>query len=99
MKVLLTKDTKELLVPTIDGVYESCRTAIEGGWGAALYDALLVELERCCGSLHRELTGARHELEPIPWLDRFVRVCAWFEDQVVCLVALSPSISPVTYVS
>ncbi|KAG6330007.1 hypothetical protein ID866_9082 [Astraeus odoratus] len=89
LRVLLTKDTKELLPTTHEGVFTDCRAVVRcADRGEALYDAVHVELERCCGALRSDLARGRDDVDAVEWLDLCVRVCKWFEDQVTLLRAL-----------
>lgn len=84
LRILLEKDSKESLPTTYEGIYNHCYTAVGGGArGQTLYDGLVMEFEKCCRNLLGELMASKVDVGSIAWLDHVVRVCVWFEGQVV----------------
>lgn len=49
--------------------------------GEGLYENVKLELERCVGSLARELL--QDSQDGVQWLISFIESCAWFEKQAV----------------
>ncbi|KAL4069083.1 Cullin family-domain-containing protein [Scleroderma citrinum] len=88
LMISLEKETKDILPTTYEGIYNCCYTVVSGGQGQVLYDILVMEFERCCWNLRKELMASKNDLASIEWLDRFVKVCVWFEGQVTLLRAL-----------
>lgn len=84
LRILLEKDCKEILPTTYEGIYSYCYLAVGGARGQTLYDALVLEFERCCRNLRAELMVPKDDTDSVEWLDHFVRVCVWFEGQIVC---------------
>ncbi|KAI6137208.1 Cullin family-domain-containing protein [Pisolithus sp. B1] len=89
LRVILTKESREILPTTYEGVYNDCRVVVcPGAKGAVLYDILAMELDRSCCNLRNELGKAMEDEDSIEWLNRFVQVCTWFEGQVMLIRAL-----------
>ncbi|KAI6152900.1 Cullin family-domain-containing protein, partial [Pisolithus thermaeus] len=89
LRVILTKESREILPTTYEGVYNDCRVVVcAGAKGAVLYDILAMELDLSCCSLRNELGKAMEDEDSIEWLNRFVQVCTWFEGQVMLIRAL-----------
>ncbi|KAI0367469.1 Cullin-4B [Pilatotrama ljubarskyi] len=87
IRMLLTPGENGALPATYDRISRACRAAVsEAGRGEGLYDAVKMELERCVGTIERELLNeARKSVE---WLVPFTEACAWFERQVGLLQSL-----------
>ncbi|KAI6022306.1 hypothetical protein PISMIDRAFT_18761 [Pisolithus microcarpus 441] len=89
LRVILTRESRDILPTTYEGVFNDCRVVVcAGAKGAALYDVLVMELDRSCCNLRNELGKAVEDQDSIDWLNRFVQVCAWFEGQVMLIRAL-----------
>ncbi|KAI6096574.1 hypothetical protein EDD16DRAFT_1672061 [Pisolithus croceorrhizus] len=83
LRVILTKESREILPTTYEGVYNDCRVVVcAGAKGATM------ELDRSCCNLRNELAKAVEDEDSIEWLNRFVQVCTWFEGQVMLIRAL-----------
>ncbi|KAI6020834.1 Cullin family-domain-containing protein [Pisolithus microcarpus] len=89
LRVILTRESRDILPTTYEGVFNDCRVVVCAGVkGAALYNVLVMELDRSCCNLRNELGKAVEDQDSIDWLNRFVQVCAWFEGQVMLIRAL-----------
>ncbi|KZT09051.1 Cullin-4B [Laetiporus sulphureus 93-53] len=81
IRVLLSKDSRDVLPATYDQIYRACRSAVcVHGRGEGLYENVRLELERCIGGLANGLLQSR--AEAVEWLVAFNDVCAWFERAV-----------------
>ena len=93
LRVLLEKDSKDML-PTYEEIYDRCYTVVGGARGQTLYDAMVMEFERCCRNLLKELMTSKTDMDSIAWLGHFAHVCVWFEGQVVrCFLSQPPPLS------
>lgn len=84
IRTILTRNSSETLPATYEGIYTACRSIVTvSNKGEGLYGCLKMELEQCVGRLSKELTETT--VEGMEWITHFVRVCQWFEAQVVSL--------------
>ncbi|KAI0358895.1 Cullin-4B [Trametes cingulata] len=87
IRMLLTPGETGALPATYDRISRACRAAVsEAGRGEGLYDAVKMELERCVGTIERELLNESRK--GVEWLVPFTEACAWFEKQVGLLQSL-----------
>ncbi|TFY64269.1 hypothetical protein EVG20_g6008 [Dentipellis fragilis] len=80
IKVILTRGLLEKTPPN-EEIYTLCQYVVQwADGGASLAGHLKMELERCVGTLQRELFG--DIAEGSAWLRPFVETCSWFEERV-----------------
>ena len=82
MRVLLDKQGRDNLPVAYEYIYRACRSVVDVyNRGEGLCETLKLELEKCVGSLAKELMQAK--AGEVEWLLTFNETCAWFEKQTV----------------
>ncbi|KAA1475398.1 Cullin-4B [Dentipellis sp. KUC8613] len=80
IKAILTRGFTEKTPPN-EEIYTLCQYVVQwADGGASLAGHLKMELERCVGTLQKELFG--DIAEGSAWLRPFVETCSWFEERV-----------------
>ncbi|KAG5641762.1 hypothetical protein DXG03_004274 [Asterophora parasitica] len=85
IRTILTLDASEGLPATYEGIYSACCSVVTvANKGEGLYGIYKLELEQCIGRLEHHLTSHPiAEGEAATWVVELVRVCGWFEKQIV----------------
>ncbi|GJE92100.1 cullin-domain-containing protein [Phanerochaete sordida] len=87
IRVVLAKGTTETMPATYEKIYAACRAVVQNAQnGEGVYEYLKMEMERCFGSLLRELLETPHI--GVAWLQPFIETCSWFDRQVTLLKSL-----------
>lgn len=80
----MTRDSGETIPSSYEGIYAACRSVVTvSNKGEGLYGTLTMELEQSVGRLAIDLTTSAEE--GMNWIVEFVKVCQWFELNVVRL--------------
>jgi hypothetical protein len=84
LRILLTKDSEEILPCPYEDIYAGCRSIVTlANKGEGLYGSLKIELEQSVGRIANDLIAAPEK--GMHWIVEFVKVCQWFELHVVRL--------------
>ncbi|KAH9920321.1 Cullin-4B [Fomitopsis serialis] len=84
VRVLLDKQSSDGLPVAYEYIYRACRSAVDVyNRGEGLYENVKLELEKCVGSLAKELLQDRSG--DVEWLLSFNETCAWFDKQTAIL--------------
>ena len=89
VRILLDKQGRDNLPAAYEYIYRACRSVVDVyNRGEGLYETLKLELEKCVGSLAKELIQVK--AGEVEWLLPFNATCAWFEKQTVGHLTLGP---------
>ncbi|KAI0727582.1 Cullin-4B [Fomitopsis betulina] len=84
VRVLLNKHGSEPIPAAYEYIYRACRSVVDVyNRGEGLYETVKLELEKCVGSLAKELL--QDKAGEVEWLLKFNETCAWFEKQTAIL--------------
>lgn len=84
LRILLTKDTEEILPCPYEDIYAGCRSVVTvANKGEGLYGSLKLELEQSVGRLANDLIATPDK--GMHWIVEFVHACQWFDLHVVGL--------------
>ncbi|KZT68852.1 Cullin-domain-containing protein [Daedalea quercina L-15889] len=84
VRVLLDKHDRDGLPVAYEYVYRACRSVVDVyNRGEGLYENVRLELEKCVGTLAKELLQVK--AEEVEWLVSFNETCAWFEKRTAIL--------------
>ncbi|KAH9836648.1 Cullin-domain-containing protein [Rhodofomes roseus] len=84
VRALLDKQNKDGLPVAYEYIYRACRSAVDVyNRGEGLYENVKLELEKCVGSLAKELL--QNTAGKVEWLLDFNEICAWFDKQTAIL--------------
>jgi cullin-4 len=87
LQIVLTRDNPDILPTTYEGIYAACRSIVTvSNKGEGLYGAVKMELEKSMNRLAKALMEFAEE--GMNWIIEFVKVCQWFEKQVVSQIAV-----------
>lgn len=87
LEIILTRDSPDNLPTTYEGIYSACRSIITvSNKGEGLYGTIKMELEKSVNRLAKGLTESTED--GMNWIVEFVKVCQWFEKQVVSQIVV-----------
>lgn len=87
LQIILTRDNPDNLRTTYEGIYSACRSIVTvSNKGEGLYGTIKMELEKSANRLAKGLTEFTDE--GMNWIVEFVKVCQWFEKQVVSQIVV-----------